>query len=97
MRKNPAVYLLASRKNGTLYAGVTSSLLHRVWQHRQHLVDGFTERHDVTHLVWFEQHPTMESAILREKQIKKWRRAWKIALFEKENPEWQDIWSSILD
>src|SRR5690606_13815333 len=78
----PCVYLLASRRNGTLYVGVTSNLVQRVWQHRNHLVEGFTKRYGVSRLVWFELHETMESAIRREKAIKEWKRAWKIQLIE---------------
>jgi len=96
MPKQPAVYILASSRNGTLYAGVTSSLVQRVWQHREHLAGGFTDRYGVTKLVWYELHESMESAIVREKRIKKWNRAWKIQLIEEENPEWQDLWHAIL-
>ena len=88
---SPTVYLLASRRNGTLYVGVTSNLVQRVWQHRESLVPGFNKEHGVKLLVWFEQHGTMESAIQREKRIKKWNRAWKLALLEKDNPEWRDL------
>jgi len=82
MEKYPCVYLLASDRNGTLYCGVTSDLIARIWQHRNHSVEGPTHRYEVTRLVWYEQHPTMESAILREKRIKQWRRAWKLRLIE---------------
>jgi putative endonuclease len=88
---DPYVYLLASRRNGTLYLGVTSNLMQRVVQHRAGTFGGFTAEHDVKRLVWFEQHATMEHAILREKQIKKWRRAWKIDLIEQANPNWRDL------
>ncbi|WP_408953649.1 GIY-YIG nuclease family protein [Lysobacter sp. Hz 25] len=81
------MYLLASAKRGTLYTGVTSDLIQRVWQHREHLAQGFTERYGVDRLVWYEQHETMESAIQREKKIKKWNREWKIQLIEENNPE----------
>lgn len=81
----PCVYILASKRNGTLYVGVTSDLLKRVWQHRNEVVEGFTKRYDVHMLVWYEVHETMESAILREKELKKWRRQWKIALIENES------------
>ena len=91
----PAVYMLASGRNGTLYIGVTGNLLQRVWQHRNHIVNGFTSRYDATSLVWFEQHPTMESAILRETRLKRWRRADKIRLIEAANPYWKDLWSVI--
>ncbi len=92
----PAVYLLASRRNGTLYVGVTSDLVVRVWQHREDLVEGFTRRYQVHRLVYFEQHESMIEAIQREKQIKKWNRAWKIALIEKSNPGWRDLWPEIV-
>jgi putative endonuclease len=88
---DPVVYLMASRRNGTLYVGVTSNLLQRVAQHRDGTLDGFTSAHDVKMLVWFEQHGTMQSAITREKQIKKWRRGWKLQLIEKSNPDWRDL------
>jgi len=91
----PAVYLLASGRNGTLYLGVTGNLVQRVWQHREHLVDGFSKEYGVTGLVWFESHETMDSAITREKQIKKWRREWKLDLIERSNPYWNDLWSEV--
>jgi len=93
--KQPCVYLLASRRNGTLYVGVTSDLVKRVWQHKDHQVAGFTKRYDVTLLVWYELHGTMESAILREKAIKSWKREWKLALIEKDNPEWADLYPTL--
>src|SRR3546814_13398610 len=77
MEKQPAVYILASERNGTLYTGVTSDLIGRTWQHREHIVDGFTKRYRIATLVWYELHPTMEGAIVREKQIKKWNRSWR--------------------
>ena len=88
---DPYVYLLASRRNGTLYLGVTSNLMQRIAQHRAETFGGFTAEHGVKLLVWFEQHGTMEHAIMREKQLKKWRRAWKLDLIEQVNPEWQDL------
>ena len=97
MDKQPAVYIMASKRNGTLYTGVTSDLASRVWQHREHSTDGFTATHGVTNLVWYELHGTMESAILREKRIKKWRRAWKIELIEAVNPYWNDLWNGIAE
>ena len=87
----PAVYLLASKRNGTLYTGVTSNLIARVGQHRQGFVRGFARDYGVKLLVWFEQHATMDSAILREKRIKKWNRAWKLNLIEADNPDWTDL------
>ena len=87
----PTVYLLASRRNGTLYTGVTSDLLSRVHQHRMGTIPGFTRKYGVKRLVWFEQHATMESPIQREKRIKKWNRAWKLGLIESCNPDWRDL------
>ncbi|AOT29893.1 GIY-YIG nuclease family protein [Neisseria meningitidis] len=92
----PAVYILASQRNGTLYIGVTSDLVQRIYQHREHLIEGFTLRYNVTMLVWYELHPTMESAITREKQLKKWNRAWKLQLIEENNVSWQDLWFDII-
>jgi putative endonuclease len=93
--KAPAVYIIASQRNGTLYIGVTSDLIQRIWQHREGVVDGFTQQHAVKTLVWYEQHDTMESAITREKALKKWNRDWKLRLIEKLNPEWADLWFEI--
>ena len=93
--KHPAVYLMASQRNGTLYFGVTSDLVQRVWQHKNHVVDGFTQKYKVELLVWFEQHESMDCAIAREKAIKKWNRKWKLNLIEKANPDWQDLWPMI--
>ncbi|MBA2079770.1 GIY-YIG nuclease family protein [Rhodanobacter sp. PCA2] len=93
--RQPCVYMLASRRNGTLYTGVTSKLPARVWQHRNEVVEGFTRRHHVHSLVWFELHDAMESAITREKAIKTWRRAWKIEFIEKSNPYWRDLYAEV--
>lgn len=93
--KNPAVYILASKRNGTLYIGVTSDLIKRVWQHREGLADGFTKMYNVKMLVWYERHETMESAIAREKAMKKWLRKWKLEAIEKTNPNWLDLWPQI--
>ena len=93
--RHPAVYLLASQRLGTLYIGVTSNLVQRIWQHREGLADGFTARHGVKRLVWYEQHETMPAAIAREKALKRWRRAWKIGLIEQGNPGWRDLWEEI--
>lgn len=90
------VYLLASRKQGTLYLGVTNNLVRRVAQHKQKTLPGFTNRYDVRRLVWFECYDAPVEAITREKEIKKWRRAWKIDLIEKENPDWRDLYLEIL-
>ena len=94
--KTPCVYILASKPFGTLYIGVTSNLVQRVWQHKQHLVEGFTKRYGIRRLVWYEAHNTMESAITREKALKKWGRAWKIRLIEEGNPDWADLYSEIV-
>ena len=91
----PAVYMLASQTQGTLYIGVTSNLVRRVWQHKNDVFAGFTEKYEVHKLVWFELHGSMEAAITREKQLKKWNRAWKIELIETENPEWKDLFNGI--
>ncbi|MBA3669810.1 MAG: GIY-YIG nuclease family protein [Sphingomonas sp.] len=88
---SPRVYVLASKRNGTLYVGVTSNLLGRIHQHRGGLVRGFASDYGTRLLVWFEEHPTMDSAITREKRIKKWNRAWKLELIEAANPEWRDL------
>ena len=96
MERQPCVYLLASKPNGTLYAGVTSNLVKRVWEHKNHAVDGFTRKYRVHTLVWYEVHETMESAIRREKAIKNWKRAWKIKLIEAMNPRWRDLYDDLL-
>ncbi len=88
--------MLANQRNGTIYVGVTSDLVKRVWQHKNDLIDGFTKQHCVHLLVWFEQHETMESAITREKNIKAWKRLWKLDLIERENPEWHDLFDQIV-
>lgn len=93
--KQPAVYMLASRRNGTLYTGVTSDLIRRIWEHRNDLVEGFTKRYGVHGLIYFELHGDMYQAIQREKQLKKWNRAWKIELIEEANPHWRDLWPSL--
>ena len=94
--KQPCVYILASKKNGTLYAGVTSDLVKRVWQHKNNLAAGFTKDHAVHDLVWYEIHETMESAITREKNIKAWKRLWKLRLIEEANPDWNDLFDQIV-
>ena len=88
---DPCVYILANRRNGTLYVGVTSNLLQRIYLHREGLTPGFASKHNVKRLVWFEQHATMEAAITREKQIKKWLRVWKLELIERDNLGWRDL------
>jgi putative endonuclease len=96
MPKQPAVYILASKRNGTLYVGVTSDLQQRAWTHKNDLVEGFTRKYSVHSLVYYELHQDMMSAITREKQIKKWNRAWKLELIEKENPDWKDLSDTII-
>ena len=93
--KNPTVYILASQRNGTLYIGVTSDLIKRIWQHKEELVEGFTKQHKIKMLVWYEQHATMESAISKEKAMKKWRRQWKLSTIEERNSCWVDLWDEI--
>ena len=96
MERCPAVYILASGRNGTLYIGVTSDLSRRVWEHQQDLVEGFTKKYGVHRLVYYEVHGDMFAAIAREKQLKKWNRRWKLELIEKNNPEWQNLWDAIV-
>ena len=95
MIKHPAVYILASKRNGTLYIGVTSDLVKRVWQHKNDAFEGFTKRYGVHMLVYYEMHASMVEAIEREKQLKKWNRAWKLALIEERNPQWRDLWPEV--
>jgi len=95
MQKQFYVYILASKRNGTLYTGVTSNLVQRVWQHKNNLNEGFTQKYDVKMLVYYEAHDDAENAITREKQIKKWRRNWKIRLIEESNPHWKDLFDKI--
>jgi len=87
-----AVYIVTNKRNGTLYLGVTSDLVQRAYQHREGLIDGFSKRYGCKLLVWYEQHEQMHTAIAREKEIKKWRRAWKLELIEKDNPQWRDLY-----
>ena len=87
--------MLSSKRNGTLYTGVTSNLVKRIYEHKNGVVEGFTKKYNIHELVWYEMHQTVESAINREKQIKKWNRAWKLKLIEKENPQWIDLYESI--
>ena len=96
MNKQPAVYVLASKWNGTLYIGVTSNLAKRIWEHKNNMVEGFTKRYTVHRLVWYELHDSMESALTREKQLKNWKRKWKMELIEKKNPKWLDLYNTIL-
>ena len=91
----PAVYIMANRLNGTLYTGVTSDLIRRVWEHRNEFCSGFAKSHKLKLLVYYENHPTMENAICREKQLKKWNRLWKLKLINDFNPEWRDLYDLI--
>ena len=95
MDKDYYVYILANQRNGTLYIGVTSDLIRRVWEHKNKLVEGFTQRYDVDKLVYFEQCSDIESAIHREKRLKRFNRKWKLELIETENPEWKDLYSEL--
>jgi putative endonuclease len=95
MRKRPCVYIAASRPRGTLYVGVTSRPAQRAWEHREGIIEGFTKRYGVKLLVYYEMHETMEAAIRREKQIKEWKRAWKIRLIESMNPAWRDLYEEL--
>ena len=94
--KRPCVYMLASQRNGTIYIGVTSDPVKRVWEHKNDLVEGFTKKYRVHTLVWYEAHETMEAAIAREKQLKGWRRQWKLEFIEKMNPDWRDLYADIV-
>jgi putative endonuclease len=96
MLKQPAVYIVTSKRNGTLYIGVTSDLVKRIWEHKNNMVEGFTKRYNVHRLVWYELHAAMESAITREKQLKNWKRKWKLELIESINPDWKDLYNTIV-
>jgi len=96
MIRQPAVYVLASKRNGTLYIGVTNDIQKRVWEHKNDFVEGFTKRYGVHRLIYYELYEDMVSAITREKQMKKWNRAWKLELIEKHNPAWRDLWEAII-
>jgi putative endonuclease len=91
----PAVYIVCDSRHGTLYTGVTSDLARRIWAHRSGIAEGFTKRYGLELLVWYEVHTTMESAIVREKRIKAWKRAWKITLIERMNPTWRDLYEDL--
>jgi putative endonuclease len=95
MERQPCVYILANKRNGTLYVGLTSNLIKRVWEHKQKIVAGFTQKYSVDTLVWYELHETMVSAISREKAIKNWKRSWKIKTIEMVNPEWSDLYHEL--
>ena len=96
MNIQPAVYIITNKRNGTLYTGVTSDLVKRIWENKNNIVAGFTKRYNVHHLVWYELHESMESAILREKRLKDWKRSWKLKLIESINPDWRDLYYSIV-
>ena len=96
MDRQPCVYIMASQRNGTLYIGVTSNLIKRIWEHKRNVVEGFTKKYGVHTLVWYEVHETMDSAIQREKALKKWRRKLKLYLIESFNPDWQDLYKTIV-
>jgi putative endonuclease len=96
MTKQPAVYILGSKRNGTLYIGVTSDLQKRTWEHKSDTVAGFTKRYAIHNLVYYELYGDMVSAVTREKQMKKWKRAWKLELIETQNPTWKDLWEGII-
>jgi putative endonuclease len=92
MYRSYFVYIMASRRNGTLYIGVTNDIVRRTWEHREGQPKGFTKDYGVKHLVWYEVYEQIDNAIRREKQIKHWERAWKIRLIEESNPDWRDLW-----
>ena len=96
VNKQPAVYILANKRNGTIYVGVTSDLVKRIGEHKNNMVEGFTKRYHVHQLVWYELHESMESAITREKSLKDWKRAWKLELIESKNPDWLDLNDTIV-
>jgi putative endonuclease len=87
---------MASQRNGAIYTGVTSDLVKRVWQHKEGLAEGFTKKHGIKMLVWYELHETMESALNKEKAMKKWLRGWKLSTIERQNPYWNDLWDELL-
>lgn len=96
MVKSGFVYIMASGRNGTIYVGVTSDLPQRIWQHREGIAESFTRQHGCKMLVWFEAHDDLQDARLRELQIKKWKRQWKLRLIEEMNPEWEDLFSTLV-
>ena len=95
MERQPCVYILTNRRNGTLYVGVTSNLPKRIWEHKSKVVKGFTSKYNLDKLVWYEIHETMESAIQREKAIKYWRRRWKLKTITEMNPHWRDLFEDL--
>ena len=96
MAHQPATYILTNKKNGTLYVGVTSNLIQRVWQHKAKVTQGFSSKYDLDKLVYYEFHSDINDAILREKELKKWRRQWKLNLINQQNPNWVDLWEQVL-
>jgi len=96
MMKTYFVYILASKRNGTLYIGVTNDLMRRVYEHKNNLINGFTQKYNVHQLVYYEQTSDIDSAIQREKRLKKWNRKWKLKLIEKENPNWNDLYEQLV-
>jgi putative endonuclease len=95
MVRAPAVYIMTNKRNGTLYTGVTADLSRRSWEHREGILPGFTKKYELKLLVWYEHHDLMTDAIAREKQIKAWKRIWKIELIEKRNPTWRDLYEDL--
>ena len=93
--KQPCVYIMTNKPNGTLYTGVTSNLVQRVWQHKNNLAEGFTKRYGTHTLVWYETHDTMSAAIMREKRVKEWKRAWKLEMISAFNPDWHDLYDDL--
>lgn len=94
--KKPAIYIIANKKHGTIYTGVTSDLVLRIYQHKNNLIEGFSKKYGCKILIYFEMFEVMETAIAREKQLKNWKREWKISLIEKDNRDWEDLYSQIL-
>ena len=96
MASQPVIYILSNKKNGTLYVGVTTNLIQRIWQHKNKISVGFSGKYELDKLVYYELHEDIKNAILREKQIKKWRREWKLNLINQQNPHWVDLWDQVL-
>ena len=97
MAYQPSIYILTNKKNGTLYIGVTSNLIQRVWQHKAKVTQGFSNKYGLAKLVYYELHGDIDGAILREKQLKKWRQLWKLNLINEQNPDWIDLWDQIVE
>jgi len=96
MASQPVIYILSNKKNGTLYVGVSTNLIQRIWQHKNKISVGFSSKYELDKLVYYELHEDIKNAILREKQIKKWRREWKLNLINQQNPHWVDLWGQVL-